>query len=660
MYQADKISWFLDLNSTPYRPESDHSLFSHQQFPYEKPQNFDSKWYKAMEIDNTIRKWVGFIIGDFNHICNGSCYDYIPGYEEYGCQCYNCRIPFHGHHICDCYGCSCVNIWAIQHMDDPSGNHLGKIFIRGKYNSVYYFEDDERDDEFSVGYRYYNKEDTPTSDCSEIRYQFNTYSDFRNACSDLNESLVWLRNEVHRLHYPAYNKHEIKQISDQQYQEFLDLLVELKKSYTEIFSNCTETHKAPSAFYTLALQYFDTGLDMNCIENIRKLLEITPPELLSQEISKQISLKKGTAESELALFDEAILTLSTHIQNHPKDKGAYIERAITHFESGDLHSAMEDFSYLEKSDPISADAENLELAEGLIDGIKVGALESIIDFIPSMLSSLNGLSNGLWAFATSPAECSSKMLNACKNIMDFIQTQGASETLQTLFPEVRELIQQGDSLSPQRKGELMGHLIGRHGIEFVILIGAGKAIHAYRDLRHANAILSLEKMALSAEKGLGLEAMYQKWWNQTAPVIEEIKVQEGRLGSKLYKQFKNSYLSETQIRKILHQAKVPTFCRPKGIPHSWEVNLTEKGAGMKYRLNTPGKGGQLHLKAEVRVMPGDPNAKWPSQRNPYVKHNIHGNYLDKYGKIVLEDDAAAHIPFNEYNFEKLSQVIPYE
>ena len=59
-------------------------------------------------------------------------------------------------------------------------------------------------------------------------------------------------------------------------------------------------------------------------------------------------------------------------------------------------------------------------------------------------------------------------------------------------------------------------------------------------------------------------------------------------------------------------------------------------------------------------MPGDPNSKLPSQRNPYVKHNVNGRYLDKHGNLVKPDLPQAHIPLNEYNFEKLSQVIPYE
>ena len=81
---------------------------------------------------------------------------------------------------------------------------------------------------------------------------------------------------------------------------------------------------------------------------------------------------------------------------------------------------------------------------------------------------------------------------------------------------------------------------------------------------------------------------------------------------------------------------------------------------MKYRLEFRGLNEKLNVRAEVRVMPGNPNAKWASQREPYVKHNSNGKFYDKNGGIVSTDDPSAHIPLNEYDFEKLSKLIPYD
>ena len=78
-----------------------------------------------------------------------------------------------------------------------------------------------------------------------------------------------------------------------------------------------------------------------------------------------------------------------------------------------------------------------------------------------------------------------------------------------------------------------------------------------------------------------------------------LKIQDGRLGNNLYKTFRNTPMTDTQVRKILHHARYKTFPRPEGIPHNFRVQLTEKGCGMKY-VHTS------HTHESVRIMPGNP------------------------------------------------------
>jgi len=190
-------------------------------------------------------------------------------------------------------------------------------------------------------------------------------------------------------------------------------------------------------------------------------------------------------------------------------------------------------------------------------------------------------------------------------------------------------------------------------VDFLLLAGVGKGLHAYRDLRKANALLSLERMALSAEKGCALEALHQQWWSKTAPIIEELKATKGsRVGNELYQQFKNHPLSENQVRQILHQAEFKTFPRPKGIPYDWKVNLSEKGGGMRYICS---KNNQF----EVRIMPGNLTSLNPAQKTPYVKHRTDKGYLDKYGNLVKKGSFESHIPIKEYDFEQLSKLVNF-
>jgi len=90
----------------------------------------------------------------------------------------------------------------------------------------------------------------------------------------------------------------------------------------------------------------------------------------------------------------------------------------------------------------------------------------------------------------------------------------------------------------------------------------------------------------------------------------------------------------------------PTFPRPTGIPKNYRVQLSDKGAGMKY----------VHPENNhtyVRVMPGKPHSKYSHQRNPYVNHRVNGQSVDKFGNTVANDSIEAHIPINEFIFREL-------
>ena len=55
-------------------------------------------------------------------------------------------------------------------------------------------------------------------------------------------------------------------------------------------------------------------------------------------------------------------------------------------------------------------------------------------------------------------------------------------------------------------------------------------------------------------------------------------------------------------------------------------------------------------------MPGNPHSPHLTQQKPYVKHSVNGKFADKYGNIVLTDAPEAHIPINEYNFERTGKL----
>ncbi|MCB1106740.1 MAG: hypothetical protein KDK76_01430, partial [Chlamydiia bacterium] len=121
--------------------------------------------------------------------------------------------------------------------------------------------------------------------------------------------------------------------------------------------------------------------------------------------------------------------------------------------------------------------------------------------------------------------------------------------------------------------------------------------------------------------------------------------------------FNSSQLQlENQLRLDLIGKGYSTPPRPTGIPESWNVAPTNKNGGVKYFLPTTKKNGDLYNRVEIRVMPANPNSPYEGQRRPYVKHRVENNFYDKNGNIVPEDSLEAHIDYNEYDFNIISEV----
>ena len=60
----------------------------------------------------------------------------------------------------------------------------------------------------------------------------------------------------------------------------------------------------------------------------------------------------------------------------------------------------------------------------------------------------------------------------------------------------------------------MGHLVGRFGMEVLLIRTGVKGGTAYRDLRQANAILTLKKMSTSALAEQQIITHSRKWWSK--------------------------------------------------------------------------------------------------------------------------------------------------
>ena len=418
--------------------------------------------------------------------------------------------------------------------------------------------------------------------------------------------------------------------------------------YTAIFDQCIANHQAPASSFERSRIHYEWGDAIDCIEDIKTLFEVCPPEYISEELSSKLERTKGFAECEIGLYDEAILTLSNYMKNHPHYESDYLERAIAYFETGQLDQAIEDFARSGFSaSPIPPDwKDDLDLVTGFTLGLGKGGFESVVETLIFTETTLANLPQGLWALATKPTEVSRAVCQAFEHAIQYIKEEGPGGVLYQMFPEAQELVKGGDQLSYSRQGELMGIMAGKVGIELLLLKGTKKGVQIFRELREANASLTLSRLSKSLEARQIISAHQEAWRAKTTSLIQEFKSTKC-LDKELYKAFRAQSLSEHQVRKILHQAGFKTFRRPKGVPRDAVVKISEKSGGMLYIK--PGTTNKQCV--QVRVMPGNPKSPNPAQRKPYVVQRKGADAVSKSGKLINRNLEEAHIPLGEFEFK---------
>jgi tetratricopeptide (TPR) repeat protein len=277
-----------------------------------------------------------------------------------------------------------------------------------------------------------------------------------------------------------------------------ELLGALQLHFLPLYSYCLENHPHPKIYYERGMVLFHRGETPDALDDIRNFIDWAEKNDQKDLLSSDLYLQEGKVYAELGLYDKAVEELNKAIQKDPANKEAYFERAGAYFERGDFDYALSDFLASDvKSSPINPkDQISLEYATGLIAGTTQGIYQGTVEYVPNLLGSFYGLNNGLWSFLAHPYQVSSDLVQACQACADFIHNHSTPEIIQELVPELKELAQNWDTLSQFCRGELIGTVIGKYGVEIFAGIGTTKAIAAFQNLKRANNLLTFELAAL--------------------------------------------------------------------------------------------------------------------------------------------------------------------
>ncbi len=417
------------------------------------------------------------------------------------------------------------------------------------------------------------------------------------------------------------------------------------------FTSYDETLKAPSI----------TG--HSWIDHWFQSIETSPSIAVAYQARGDWALNSGYQLQALQDFGKAI-------EMEPTDPASYLGRGVTHFELGQYDACIADYNQYTSfaSKEFSVTDFSIGFAKGLPQGIYESG-EGMLLFLTDLV--------------TSPIQTGAQVYESFSTLSSLVKA-GEWETIGSMIsPELHELMTQWETLSDSKKGELAGFAFGKHGAD-ILLPGAAVKVSSdvvkelgivCKNLQSAEKVFVLEAVAkgsnagidiaeamssaeriLSAGEDLGLTTKQMAEFKQAGTLEQTVgkgrdyfagqpelqasydkfeKVQEG------LKPYKQTLISEAQIKDLIHQYDIPTFERPTGIPDNFVVKISDKGAGIVYAHPD-------HTYTSVRVMPGQPHSSFPHQQNPYVKHVRNGNYLDKFGNKVPENSPEAHIPISEY------------
>jgi tetratricopeptide (TPR) repeat protein len=261
-----------------------------------------------------------------------------------------------------------------------------------------------------------------------------------------------------------------------------------------LYNRCLKKHKDAISLYQRGRIAFDRGDTFEFLEDIFSLIDA------GNEATPEINLELGKAFNDANLYDHAIKVLSQAIKANPDLKEAYFERATAYFETGNLQLAFSDYLNCGVRPTLinNNKSSHYDFSIGIGLGCTQGGIDSTIEFVPVLFSTIYGLGKGLWALAAEPIKVSKELIDDAINCVEFMRMHAAKELLATLIPELKEYMQNWEQLEEEKKGYYIGYVIGRYGVDALICGNTVRAIQLYKNLKRSNALLTLETAVSSS------------------------------------------------------------------------------------------------------------------------------------------------------------------
>ena len=324
---------------------------------------------------------------------------------------------------------------------------------------------------------------------------------------------------------------------------------------------CIEYHQWKGAYYERGLANFVEGNYSKANDDISQFIKASEGYEDDDLLPVEAYLTKGVIESELCLYNEAIVSLSRVIEEDPANKEAYFERAVAYFQLGEFDLSLNDYLVCKDQAMIVPNTQSsFDFALGMISGSKKGIAASSTEFFPSLLASTRGLGNLLWATIKHPIETPRQLGEATAEFFIFLKNSDKAELAQLLVPEMYDLVTNWDSLSQRERGELSGFCLGKYGTDILLpvaVIKGVKYVNAYRKIKQAEKACILQTLAESQESKQELTQAALKWDKQRREWFANVKIEPDKQGKHIpnHRNFKpgNSEWTHPDPQRILRE-----------------------------------------------------------------------------------------------------------
>ncbi len=203
---------------------------------------------------------------------------------------------------------------------------------------------------------------------------------------------------------------------------------------------------------------------------------------------------RGERALAFGYYNQAVQDLGKAIETNPTNPVPYLERGIAHFGLGQYDRSLEDYKQFtaqaqaHKPDPLSISEFSLGVAKGLPKGV----CESGKGFFLFMTD-----------FVKHPIQTSRQIVDSVTTLAHLVHNDEWGVIAEVLSPEMHQLVTQWGTLSSEKRGELAGYTVGKHGAD--ILVPGALAKVASKSVKSAQELAAVCKNLQIAQETLILE-----------------------------------------------------------------------------------------------------------------------------------------------------------